>query len=290
MKHLIFTSISVIFLLISCVKNNPAPCWIVISEWQLETNPNSIVNIGELRHDISNVQVFVNNELVGIFEVPCKIPVLNSGECNIRLYPVILNNGISATKKIYSFLEPMEIDTELIENSTVTINPITRYYANLQFWVEDFENAASSITQDLGSSVEIMTVSDQLIEDAYTGSKFGRILLSESSTSWVGYTNNQELVLPKGQEVYLEIDYHNTNRITSGLLGVGPSGNQTNPNVQLNPQSAEEVKWKKIYIDLREIVSGSNNTEYFELTFQALLDEEDTFGEINIDNVKVIHF
>ena len=77
MKHLIFASISVIFLLISCVKNNPDPCWIEITEWQLETNPNSIVNIGELRHDISNVQVFVNNELLGIFEVPCKIPILN---------------------------------------------------------------------------------------------------------------------------------------------------------------------------------------------------------------------
>ena len=42
----------------------------------------------------------------GIFEVPFKIPILKSGSVSIKVYPVVKNNGISATKKIYPFLTP----------------------------------------------------------------------------------------------------------------------------------------------------------------------------------------
>lgn len=88
----------------------------------------------------------------------------------------------------------------------------------------------------------------------------------------------------------MEIDFYNTNKITTGLLGVGPSGNENNTNIRLNAQDESEVIWKKIYIDLREIVSNSANAEYFELSFESVLDEADIEGEINLDNIKVIHF
>ncbi len=291
MKQITFTSlILVLFLFQSCIKNNPDPSWLEINEWMLNTNPIAQNAAGELTQDISNVQIFIDNELVGIFELPCKIPLLKSGSSNIKLYPVILNNGISATKKVYPFLEPFTIDTLLKKNEILTLSPQTQYYYDLEFWIEDFENASSSITQDINSAVVLEQTYDNLIAEGFNGNKFGRISINEVNDTWVGYTLNQEFTPPKGKEVYLEIDYHNTNRITTGLLAVGSGGNQENPNIQLNPQSDSEVKWKKVYIDLKEIVSGSQDVSYFELTFNALLDEEDSQGEINIDNVKMIHF
>jgi hypothetical protein len=96
--------------------------------------------------------------------------------------------------------------------------------------------------------------------------------------------------LPRSAEVYLEIDYYNTNAVITGLLAISPSGVQPNPNVQLNAQSPSSVKWKKIYIDLRELVSNSSPSAYFEQSFQAELDQGDTEGVIIIDNIKVVHF
>jgi hypothetical protein len=285
MMRITLISILILFISQSCIKNDPNPSWLEINQWQLNSNPNSQFEPGELTESITDVQVFVDNELVGVFELPCKVPILKSGESNIKLYPVILNNGFSATKKVYPFLEPYSLDAVLIQDDVLTISPQTQYYSNLEFWIEDFqEESTVSIIQDQVWPVTIE------IANGLNGNKFGRITLDETNNSWVGYTENEQLVLPKGQDVYLEIDYHSTNRVTTGLLGVGPGGNQQNPNIRLNPQEESDVVWKKIYIDLEEIVSGSQDASYFELTFNALLDEGDTHGEINIDNIKVIHF
>lgn len=289
----IFPIFGLIFLLSSCIKNNPDPAWIEINKWTLEANSNAQVPAGVLTDNITDVWVYVDNEFIGIFEVPCQIPVLNSGTKTIRVYPTILNNGISATKKIYPFLEEYEITVDLVANQTVTINPVTRYFSYTQFWIEDFEGAGNKMENDPTSEAQFDTSSDpSVLVSAINGNKFGRVTLTTALDTWIGYTkgNGDELILPKGQEVYVEIDYHNTNRVTTGLLAVSASGNAANPNIQLNPQDDNEVVWKKIYIDLREIIGASATGANYRLTFEALLDDEATSGEINIDNIKVLHF
>ena len=90
--------------------------------------------------------------------------------------------------------------------------------------------------------------------------------------------------------MYLEIDYYNTNRITTGVLAINNDGSITdNTYIRLNPQT-ENIKWKKIYLDLREIVSASTSANYFEFSFQSLLDTDESFGEVNIDNIKAVYF
>ena len=292
MKY-IFPIFGLIFLLSSCIKNNPDPVWIQINEWTLESNPLG-EDAGVLTENISDAWVYVDGEFVGVFEVPCTIPVIYSGEKTIRVYPAVLKNGISATKTIYPFLDDYAVVTDMVENQTITINPVTRYKTNCQFWIEDFDAAGNKITDDEPSVEPNMdnTTDASILDPAINGNAFGRISLSSSTVNtWVGYSsNNEELYLPRGQDVYLEIDYHNTNRITTGLLAVSPSGTIDNPNIQLNPQDEADVEWKKIYIELREIISASASGAYFQLSFQALLDEEDTEGEINVDNIKVVYF
>ena len=108
----LFHILSFFILLSSCVKNNPDPSWLEVNEWQLNSNIELSGLEGELTEDISNVKVYVNDDLLGIFEVPFRIPVLKSGMSNIKIYPVVIVNGISASKKIYPFLNYYEIDAE----------------------------------------------------------------------------------------------------------------------------------------------------------------------------------
>ena len=285
------------FLLVACIKNNPDPSWISVSEWELQENPNSVNPTGVLTESITDAWVFMDGELVGVFEVPFKIPILDKGNHKLLIYPTVKNNGISATKKIYPFLEPYEINVDLVQNETVNIDPVTRYYSSVKFWIEDFEDSVVEIVDGPSSSVGLERTNDPSVLNSFINEGyFGRVQLDATNNNWVGSTvanSSGTLVmnLPRGQEVYLEIDYHNTNQLVTGVLAINSSGFPTdNVHVRLNSQKEGEVVWKKIYIDLREIVSASTSAQYFEFSFKALLDDGATSGQVNIDNIKAVYF
>lgn len=282
MKLIGFTLISLL-VLSSCVKNNPDPSWIRIGSWTL--NENLDVEEGELSHNFSDVYVTVDDELVGIFEVPVKLPLLEEGEHKITLYPVIRNNGISATKKIYPFCEPYVVYIDLQKNQVHEIQPETHYYDGTEFWIEDFENTVFNI-DDANSNAKLVKSDDPAI--LKYGNYFGHVPLTESDSIWLGKT--PAMSLPKAAaEVYLEIDYMNNNPLLTGVYAISSTGIKDHPNIQLNAQE-ENLQWKKIYIDLKEIVSSSVNATSFMQYFLAVLPEGNTSGNIYIDNIKIVHF
>ena len=84
--------------------------------------------------------------------------------------------------------------------------------------------------------------------------------------------------------------YWNTNNVVTGLIAISPSGTLPNPHITLQTQDSSTVVWKKIYLDLREMVGASANGAYFEQSFEAYLDDGLSNTEIEIDNIKLIHF
>jgi hypothetical protein len=284
---LVFASLS------GCVKNNPDPSWLEVNEWTLKANAELNLAEGELTQSITEAWVYVDDQIVGVFEVPFKIPILKSGNVSIKIYPAIKNNGISATKKIYPFLEPFTVYAELKQNETLTLNPETYYNSSTTFFIEDFEDASIKLENDLNYPVQYFADNDPEILQDFNGNFFGRINLNNTTdTMWVGTTNfyvDNGSDLPRGKDVYLEIDYYNTNSIVTGLLAVSPTSTKTNWNIQMNAQNPTTVKWKKIYIDLRELISNSEPNALFEHIFQARIDEDDSEGFIIIDNIKIVH-
>jgi len=290
MKHVALLFCCAI-LLSACVRNNPKPIWLSIDNWVLEANPQAIDDAGQLSQNLSEVWVYVDNKVIGVFELPCKIPVLASGSgIKVQLFPAIRNNGISATKKIYPFLEPVVMNMDLVEGETYEITPVTRYYSTVKFWIEDFGSPSQvKIDTDNLSNASLVLDNDPMIAMS-VGNDYGHIHLTASDSLWIGYTN-ENTVLPKsGSEVYMEIDYRNSNSVLTGVIAVSSSGIKDNPNISLNAQDASSMKWKKIYIDLKEIVSFSTSAEYFKQYFRALLDEGNSQGDIYIDNIKLVHF
>ena len=280
--------ISIFILLSSCVKNNPDPSWLEVNEWQLNSNISLSGLEGELTESITNAKVYVNDDLLGIFEVPFKIPVLKYGAANIKIFPVVVNNGISATKKLYPFLNYYEIDAELIQNEVLAVNPVTTYKSITNFWVEDFEDINNSIENDPNTSLATLQLSNENLA-SFNGNFYGKVILNEVDSSWVAYTNEQ-LAIQKGANCYLEIDYHVTNDLYTGILFVTPDGSTNNINIRLNAQDAEDVEWKKIYIELSELISASPNQSLYLQSFSAFLDADDSEGLIFLDNIKVLWY
>jgi hypothetical protein len=273
----------------SCIKNNPDPSWLVVNDWELFPNIQNGYE-GELTHDFSDAWVYVDDELIGVFEVPFKIPILKSGIVNVRLYPAVLNNGISATKKIYPFVEPYEITLELLQNDEVTVNPVTKYYNNVVFTIIDFEDANSHIVESPSSLTNIYYSSSSDFLEDINGNAFGRVDFTENTRNWIAATNFESNLPRGGAEVYLEVDHRSTVDLTTGLLAISPSNIVKNPNVRINKQEEGNTEWKKIYIELTTIVSGSPSADYFEHTFEADMEIGQNQGFINLDNIKIIHF
>lgn len=277
-----------VFFLFGCVKNNDAPVWLQINEWELQANPDSQYPTGVLSHSLTDVAVYVDDQFKGIFEVPVKIPLLDvKGSAKISLFPVIINNGISATKKVFPFTETYYETVTFVENQTVTIDPKTRYYKDVNFWIEDFEDAAVKIETDDNSIAAFAKGSDP-VKLKY-GNYYGLVQMNETLNLLKAYTNGK-IPLPKGKEVYLEIDYRSTNSLVTGLIEVSSTNIQDHVNIQMNRQEAASAKWKKIYIDLKELVGATPKAEYYEVSFSAYLDEGQTSTEVIVDNIKLLHF
>lgn len=161
----------------SCVKNNNDPAWIEVSAWELENNPSGIY-VGELTHAFTNASVYVDDKFIGIFEMPFKTPILEEGSKKITRYPTILNNGISATKKIYPFVESFEIDVELVKNQNTEIQPVTRYKSNTILTILDFEGNIP-----LTGNPQLMdSSSDSNIIEWFNGNQFGKVELTTANS------------------------------------------------------------------------------------------------------------
>ncbi len=280
-----------ILFLAGCVKNNPDPSWLEVNEWTLQSNGSLSGAEGQLTHNFSEAWVYVNDELIGVFQVPFKIPLLKSGDVNIKIFPTVKNNGISATKKIYPFMEVFEVNSVLIENQTLTLDPVTKYKSVTQFWIEDFEDPLNvKIDVDQNTSAILTTPTSNQNLQPFNGNFYGKINLNSTDSSWIATTRDQ-LAIQKGREAYLEIDYYNTNSLLTGVLYVNPDNSTTNnPHITLTPQDLNSIRWKKIYIDLKELIGYSPNGSNILQSLIATLDEGKNEGEIRIDNIKVVYF
>lgn len=276
-------------ILSGCVKNNPDPVWIEIDQWTLESNPLIPGGEGVLSHNFTDVWVYIDNKVIGVFELPCKIPVLVSGNKLIQLYPTIRNNGISATKKIYPFVEPYKLTTELVEGATIQISPTTRYYANTDFWIEDFES--NTIKIDTDNSVSNASLVRENNASFGPWNYYGHVALSNTDSLWVGLTTGEQYLPKSGAEVYLELNYYNTNSLLTGVLSYLNATPTSHPNISLNKQDVATAKWKKIYIDLRDIVSNTYTAQYYKQYFQAIKNVGDpNNSDVYLDNIKIVHF
>ena len=283
----IFIFVLLFHLLQSCVKNNPNPAWLDIHAWNLVENPNLSTIEGELSHNFSEVYVLIDDQVMGFFEMPIKIPILLEGTHKVTLYPAIKNNGISATKRVYPFCKAYEFNVDFQSDQVSIVDPTTSYDDNSKFWIEDFEDASIKIFTEAISTGTLKAENDPAILSY--GNFYGHIALTQADSLWFGYITPSVYLPQSGAEVYLEIDYWNSNSLLTGLFAYTPSGTLSHPNIQLNPQEASDVQWKKIYIDLKELVSNSIGANSFSAYFNAGIDPGLTNGDIYIDNIKLIH-
>ena len=246
---------------------------------------------GSSSSNITDVWVYVNDNIIGVYELPAILPVLAEGENKLEIRPGIKLNGISSTRVPYPFYEPILFSNfNFVPDSVHHLEKLsTKYYSNLIFaWLEDFEGSSISFDENPASDTVIEKTSPRNSPEAFLSpnSQYsGVIYLTEPRPIYSGASYLSFAMPKQGSPTVLELDYKINNYLNTGLLIRDPGGYIKVPLIILNHSS----DWNKIYINLGPNLSLHPQASEFRVYFEAGLDYDRTTSEIYLDNIKVIH-
>lgn len=287
-----FNLLSILLIAVACPSCNKfegdqqIPAYVYIESFSLTTD---YAVEGSDTHNITDVWLYVDSQLIGAFEMPATIPVLVKGKRKLEVRPGIKLNGIAATRAPYPFYKPYQLDDfELVEDSIHILHPTTSYYEGLNFaWTEDFEYAAISMDKTTNSDTIIEKTSpinnlDALLSDysAYSG-----VVHLEGDKTKFQIVSDETFKLPgRGSPVFLELDYKCELPVQIGLYARESYVISNLPQIIITPDD----KWKKIYINVSPVVSQYSQAESFQFYFEGALSTE-TEAKYYFDNIKLIH-
>ena len=248
------------------------PSTIKVSSVSL-TNSNN----APLSHAIRDIWVYIDDQYAGSFTVPFFIPVLESGERNLKLYPGSRYYGILSKPEIHPLIEPIETTQNLIAGNVVELQAKYHYKNNLSIILNEGFESGSIFINDLDSFPASKLVRSGLL--SRNGNFAGYAALDKQNT--VVESASTFFTLSNKKTVFLEFDFKSDVDFNVGIISY-PS-KQKNYFLALRPAA----DWKKVYIPLHEI-GFENNEQNFQLAFRASISNTLAMGYFAIDNVSVL--
>lgn len=286
----LLSSVLILAFFVGCSKEDLTPSYIKLNAFELITNE---ATQGSNSHAITDAWIYMDGVALGVHELPCVIPVLDEGSHDFIIFAGIKNNGISGTRARYPFYKTYEVSANLVKNDTVEFSPVTYYKDNVTFpFLEDFEDAGISLIKGPTSDTNMVFIDKaDFPEIVIYGNKCGGLFLTAEDSIYTG-SSQSYLDLPKGEQIYLEIDYRNNNSLAMGVIATFYDGttDEHTPLIIMNPQTDGTEEWRKIYIEITEDVGVEINATSFEFYFLGVLDLDNALAKIYIDNIKVVHF
>jgi hypothetical protein len=252
---------------------------------------NSSIEEGSLTSNIDDAWVYVNDQLIGAFELPATVPILVEGNHKLSVYGGVKYNGMSGTRGPYPFWEAKIVaDYDFMIDSVRKFNPATKYYTTTVFtWMEDYEDITSSLQPTINSDTSVQLIYHEP-SHPQLGSATGVVYLQGSATTFEGATNVEAptgITLPRsGSPVFLELDYNTNTHLVIGLLINEPAQTLQHPVVVLNPTDGV---WKKIYVNFTPTISKNNSAIDFDVFFRADKPDDLELSVLKFDNIKLVH-
>ncbi len=282
---LILVILSTIFALASCnLKNDEdlIPSYIHIDSISLVDNIT--ISEGSLSHNITDAWVYVDEQLIGMFELPATIPVLKEGKVAVRIDPGIKLNGISGTRVPYPHYTRWEDkNVVLTKKEVVNLQPQVMYKTDLEFpWRENFERDSVRIRENNADTVIMVVPSDE----AFEGQGHGKVVL-EGERILYEATSDTSYVLPRNTNrfIFLELNFKTNRPVTVGVYAINPATQSPRGIVTLNKTDT----WKKIYINLTTTVINTSFATRYKIFFHTSRTPEEEPTIFEVDNIKLIY-
>ena len=282
--------VALLFLSIfSCNKfegDQTVPAYISIDTINLNTD---YFSQGSNSHNITDAWVYVNDQLIGAFELPATIPILARGKQKLEIRPGIKLNGIGGTRVPYPFYQPYTVqDFNFIEDSIRKINPVTSYYNTVGYaWLEDFEGTSISLSKTAQSDTSIYKTTPINNPEAFLSefsSYSGIVNLTPDKNSFKIASFNAFILPGNGSPVMLEVDYKCDRSFGVGMFA-SISGTVVDiPLIVVNKSDT----WNKIYINLGPNISAYTSASDFKVYFESSV-FDDNEASYYFDNIKLIY-
>ena len=292
----------------SCAKfegTQKIPSYIHIDSITIDPNTDYSV-YGATTHKMPDAWVYVDDQVLGCFELPATFPVLKKGEHKVTVYGGIWRNGISAAHAPYPFYKPLVYQKlNLVEDSIVNLTPVLNYYTQDEgttfAWMEDFENS-NSLVPDAASDTGIIRVSGSEAWRSPDSFFSGKIELPPDSLDFT-------IAMADGVDFYknmngvycmLEMDYNCNDTFFVGVKYYKDYQLITWPLVKVTPTDKTHDKpqrWNKIYINIGPTMNQNYTASYFKVYFTSNLttDYDPEYHPISepryyyFDNLKLIY-
>ncbi|HNQ12060.1 MAG TPA: hypothetical protein PKM16_02565 [Bacteroidia bacterium] len=261
--------------------DDPSSSFIQIDSVALNTDVNTQ---GSNTQAIKDAWLYIDNNLVGVNEIPFKIPVLEEGSHKIMVQAGIIQNGIAATRAAYPFYTFYDTTLVLTKTQGVVIHPTFNYF-NVKFpWIESFNGPGVTLDSTVQSTTGVRIETDPL--KTMPGEGNCGVIKLDTAFLVAEVATSQSYNLPKsGAQVYLEINYRCTNSFVVGIFANHLTFVEQRSILSLNPSDT----WKKVYVEMGSFISSYPNAQNFKIYFGAVLNSGLINSEIYLDNIKIVH-
>lgn len=271
-----------ISLINACEIYNPdekVPAFIMIDSITVSTDYNTQ---GTTSSKISDAWIYVDEKLVGVYELPIKAPILESGNHNITIKAGIKSNGISSTRPFYAFYNSATYtNTRLTPDSIIHLNPVITYSNDANFlWKEDFEDGGVSLIQTGEDSTLLFKTSNP--SEIFEGISAYATL--DSQDSIFIFKSSEKFTLPINKIIYLEMNYKNNNVFFVGLIVHTSTQTQRIPVLVVN----RSEHWNKIYVNFSSVVTSITGAINYEVFIAAEKEDDVANPLFFFDNFKLI--
>ncbi|RLD25623.1 MAG: hypothetical protein DRI54_04530 [Bacteroidetes bacterium] len=284
-----------LFFVSSCKKEQVIPSYLYIPN----LNTNGFYSIsGSDSSEIYGAKVFLNNQLIGVYQTPVEVPLFAEGEQTIKTIAVVKKNGFPNDLIPYPYFD-FSTDIALLEaDKTVDLTPTVDYLstATVDYWFEDFENPTIKfVTTDNSTGELVKTQNPELVffddsNDDVANSTSGQFELNNDS-AYIKSLTNENFTYKKNTNVFVEINYQNNQPFFFDIVVFNQLGQvEKIPFFQFKETiNAEgELYWNKIYLEIGSLLNTVDLLISFEICFEMQKDITVANSIVVIDNVKLI--
>ena len=240
-------------------------------------------NEGTALQYFTDAWVYIDGDFLGIVEIPGELPVLETGNHEITVFPGIRENGINSIANIYYACDRFDEMITLTAEQSIEIKPHFSYSDNITFLIiEDFESNLQ-FTEDLDGNPE--TNIQRVQVNSFEGNFSGEISLDvENPFIEVGTAKSFDNIPSNVAEVYLELHYKTEMDMSIGIQAIN-SGLPPSNRYLVGIRPTEE--WKKIYVRFTDLVRESGSDAYKVIFLASNMDANEE-KKIFLDNIKFL--
>jgi hypothetical protein len=269
----------------SCEKfsgDQTVPAYLKIDSIRLTTDYSTQ---GTAIHNITDVWVNIDGQLIGTFQLPATFTILQQGSHTLVVLPGVKQDGIASTRISYPFYQEIIKTINLVPDKKLDLGTLsTTYNTKTKFmWKEDFDDVAITLDTTEAATTKIkLTPSDSplTLEGLHSA-----IVELDTVGATFACVSHSTFTIPNSA-VFLEMNFNINASLIVGVYITTFGLIDEVPIMILNPTND---KWKKIYIDLTTTLNAYTGATTFRVYYYLKNNTGDHY-RILLDNIKLLSF